>query len=177
MLVFGFGRNIVRIGQFFDGFRDILHSGQTAMIAGAKIEILYTPEDYFPNPIDWGNDTCCAWKITVGGKTVLFTADCDPILCDDMAKWYGSEVLQCDVLQVTHHGFNGATMAFYKAIDPKICLWSCDETRFLNDGRCLGTLSGYEFNRFLRGEKWTRGGATGEREHYHAGQIYIYRFT
>lgn len=157
--------------------RWILHSGQTAMIAGAKIEILYTPEDYFPNSIDWGNDTCCAWKITVGGKTVLFTADCDPILCDDMAKWYGSEVLQCDVLQVTHHGFNGATMAFYKAIDPKICLWSCDETRFLNDGRCLGTLSGYEFNRFLRREKWTRGGATGEREHYHAGQTYIYRFT
>lgn len=154
-----------------------LHAGQTAEIAGAKIEILYTPEDYFPNAINWGNDSSCAWTITVGGKTVLFAGDCDPILCDDMAKWYGSDVLQCDVLQVCHHGFNGATMAFYKAIDPKICLWSCDEVRFLTDARCLGTMSGYEFNRFLREEKWKRGDATGEREHYHCGNTVIYRFT
>lgn len=154
-----------------------IHAGQTAEIAGAKIEILYTPEDYFPNAINWGNDSSCAWKITVGGKTILFAGDCDPILCDDMAKWYGSDVLQCDVLQVCHHGFNGATMAFYKAIDPKICLWSCDETRFLTDGRCLGTLSGYEFNRFLREEQWKRGDATGEREHYHCGKTFIYHFT
>ena len=155
----------------------ILHTGQTAEIAGAKIEILYTPEDYFPNAIDWGNDTSCAWKITVAGKTILFSGDCDPILCDDMAKWYGADVLQCDVLQVCHHGFNGATMAFYQAIDPKICLWPCDETRFLEDERCLGTLSKYAFNQFLREEKWARGNVTGEREHYHAGQTYIYRFT
>lgn len=155
----------------------VVHSGQKVTIGGAEIEILYTPEDYFPNQIDWGNDTSCSWMITVGGKKVFFTGDSDPILCNDMARWYGSEGLQCDILQVTHHGFNGATEAFYRAIDPKICLWSCDATRFASDPRCLGTQSGYEFNQILRNEGWTRGDESGAREHHHCGETYTYNFA
>ena len=107
-----------------------------------------------------------------------------------MAEVYGN-YLQSDVVQVTHHGVNGATLALYQVVDPQICLWPIDEYRFTNDGRCLGLTATsndngysytvysnpnnktkwekYNFNYWLRTEDpiWNRGADSGERVHYH----------
>ncbi len=125
------------------------HTGQKFMLGAAQIEIIYTHEDYYPNDFPYGNQTSSAFRVTLGSKTIMFLGDCEVELCEFMTEKYGS-FLKSDILQVSHHGFNGATKGIYQAIAPDMCLWSVDEYRFNNDTRCLGTLSGYEFNKWLR---------------------------
>ena len=87
-----------------------------------------------------------------------------------MAEAYG-EALQSDIMQLAHHGFNGGVLEMYQLVDPKICLWPCDEFRFQTDSRNLGTNGSYEFNYWLRNSKWEREKTTGSRKHYTASFI------
>ena len=91
----------------------------------------------------------------------MLLGDCEKELCQFMADVYGEE-LKSDILQLSHHGYNGACLDLYRYIDPDICFWASDEYRFYNDPRCLGTASGYDFNAWLRDDSIRR------REHYHA---------
>ena len=43
------------------------------------------------------------------------------------------EKLDCDIVQMAHHGQNGATKELYQAISPKICLWPTPEWLWNND--------------------------------------------
>ncbi len=139
----------------------ILHTGQHFWVGDAEIEVLYTHEDYYPTQIWYGNDTSLAFRVTLGGKKIVYLGDCDPILNQFMADVY-KETLKCDILQLAHHGFNGAVLDIYKYCDPDICFWPTDKARFESDPRCLGTEGGYEFNAWIRDE------SIKVREHYHA---------
>ena len=91
----------------------------------------------------------------------MILGDCEKTNCQDIADAYGTE-LKSDVLQLTHHGFNGACFDINKLVDPDICLWACDGFRFECDVRNLGTADAYLFNRYLRDK------AIKNREHYHS---------
>lgn len=139
----------------------VFHTGEKMYLPGCELEILYTHEDYFPRAFAWGNHTSSAFRMKFAGKTVLFLGDCEKDICQSMTDKYGAE-LKSDVLQVSHHGVNGACASIYHAIDPEICLWPIDDFRFTTDGRCTGALStGYEFNAWLRDE------TVRVRKHYH----------
>ena len=138
----------------------VLHTGMRFWIGEAEIEILYTPEDFAPTTFPTGNHTSCAFRVRLGGKSILLLGDCERELCQFMADVYREE-LKSDILQLTHHGYNGACLDLYQYIDPDICFWASDEYRFLNDPRCLGTAAGYEFN------AWIRDDSIRHREHYH----------
>ena len=43
------------------------------------------------------------------------------------------EKLDCDIVQMAHHGQNGATRELYQSISPKICLWPTPEWLWNND--------------------------------------------
>lgn len=139
----------------------VLHTGQRFFVGDAEIEVLYTQEDYAPAAFPWGNHTSCAFRVRLGGKSILFLGDCEKTLCQFMADVYGEE-LKSDMLQLSHHGYNGACLDLYRYIDPAVCFWASDEYRFLNDPRCLGTASGYDFN------AWIRNDSIRKREHYHS---------
>lgn len=159
------------------------HSGEKLRLPGAEIEILFTHEDNFPVEMQWGNDTSSAWTVTQNGKKYLFLGDCDPMQCRFLADNYG-ESLKCDVLQLTHHGFNGAIEELYRLADPDICLWVCDRMRFEKDGRCLGILAksndhGYSYTEYnqpvtvwedYRFNRWLRDDTVKKRIHHHAGE-------
>ena len=132
----------------------VFHSGQKIYFPGCEIEILYTQEDYFPNAFSTGNHTSCVFRITMEGasgeKTVFMVmGDAEKTLCQEIMDTYGA-ALKCDILQLTHHGFNGACNGIYEYMDPEICFWACDPYRYDTDGRCLGTKNGYEFNKWIR---------------------------
>lgn len=149
----------------------IMHTGQVMELPGASIEVLSTVEDLFcegganslSKEIDL-NTTCITFRINIGGMSFVVLGDAYPTTCNFMANAYG-DALESDILQLSHHGYNGAVLSLYKAIDPKICLWPCDEFGY-NDGVRQGTTSGYQFNYWLRNNPWTRGTTTGDREHY-----------
>ncbi len=139
----------------------IFHTGQKIFFTGCEIEIIYTHEDFYPNELPWGNHTSSAFRVTLGETTFMVLGDCEASLCQQMADTYGEE-LKSDILQLSHHGFNGACIDLYQYIDPAICFWACDDYRFWTDGRCLGTQGGYYFN------YWLRNDSVRQREHYTA---------
>lgn len=140
----------------------VFHTGDTLYLPGLRMDFLFTHEDYYPHEFSWVNHLSAAWKIEGASRTALILGDCEKGLCQQMASAYG-EALRCDVLQLTHHGFNGACLDIYRFADPDICFWAADEERFLNDPRTLGQKKGYEFNAYLRNP------TIRERKHYHSG--------
>ena len=90
----------------------------------------------------------------------MIMGDCEKTICQQMADTYG-EYLKSDMLQLSHHGANGACMDLYQRIDPDICFWACPQSKYENDPRQLGTQAGFEFNFYLRDT------SIKVREHYH----------
>ena len=147
----------------------VFHSGQKMMLPGCEIEFLYTQEDHWPTAFNTANDTSAVWKMKFKGGDFLVLGDSEKSPCRQITKIYG-DYLESDILQLSHHGLNGATEEIYEAIDPKICFWSIDEERFSTDPRCLGDQAGFEFNKYIRTTEWTRGEESGERKHYSASR-------
>ena len=151
----------------------IMHTGQVMELPGATVEVLSTVEDFYcegginslSKEVDI-NNTCIVFRVTIGGMSFIVLGDAYPVTCQFMADAYG-DALQSDIMQVSHHGYNGAVIDLYQAIDPKICLWPCDEYNFRTGSSQIGTQTGYyKFNWWLRNNPWTRDSQTGVRTHY-----------
>lgn len=138
----------------------VIHAGQKLCLADAEIEILFTHEDLFPLEYTWINHTSVAFRIKSGGKTIMILGDCEKTICQQMADTYG-EYLKSDMLQLSHHGSNGACLDLYQRIDPEICFWACPKSSYENDEKQLGIKEGFEFNAYLRDT------SIRVREHYH----------
>lgn len=138
----------------------VIHAGQKLYLADAEIEILFTHEDLFPLEYTWINHTSIAFRIKSGGKTIMILGDCEKTICQQMADTYGA-YLKSDMLQLSHHGSNGACLDLYKRIDPAICFWACPQSSYENNEKQLGIKEGFEFNAYLRDT------SIRVREHYH----------
>ena len=151
------------ISQYWpDAEHFVIHAGQKLYLADAEIEILFTHEDLFPGEFTWVNHTSLAFRITAGGKNVMILGDCEKSLCQQMSDTF-STYLKSDMLQLTHHGANGACIDLYRNIDPAICFWACSQSKYESDERMLGVKAGYDFNAYLRDT------TIRVREHYHSG--------
>lgn len=138
----------------------LLHTGQRFWLEDATVDVVYTADDFAPEIFPWGNHTCCAFRVTFGGKTFLVLGDCEKKLCQFMADVYGA-ALKSDILQVSHHGVNGACIDLYQAVDPDICFWPIDEFRFFNHVQIRGEKA-WDFNR------WILDDSIKKRAHYHS---------
>ncbi len=147
----------------------IFHTGEKLLLPGCEIEFLKTHEDFWPNDFKDPNETSSAWRMTIEDKTMLILGDCLERSNKWMADVYGSE-LKSDILQVTHHGFNGGCVEIYECVDPEICFWPIDQYRFDNDERILGTLSTQTFN------AWLRDDSVKERIHYAASDTVTLKY-
>ena len=158
-----------RMGAFAEEFQALaaalgantllLHTGQRFWLEDAMVEVLYTPDDFAPAAYPWGNHTSCAFRFTLGGKTFLVLGDCEKGLCQFMADVYG-ETMKSDILQLSHHGVNGACLELYQAVDPDVCFWPIDEFRFFNHAQIRGEKA-WDFNR------WILDDAVKARSHFH----------
>lgn len=150
----------------------IMHTGQTMQLPGCTVEVMSTPEDFVctGKELTDPNNASVVIRITLAKTSFMVLGDAYPTTGDFMRDAYG-EALQSDILQMAHHGFNGAVSSdkFYDKIDPKICLWPCDEFRFQTDIRTLGANGNTHWR--LRNEPWKRDGETGMRFHYTASYM------
>ena len=140
----------------------VMHAGQKLYLADAEIEVFFTHENLFPGEYKWVNHTSSAFRITSCGKTVMIMGDCEKSLCQQMADTFG-DYLKSDLLQLSHHGANGACLDLYQRIDPAVCFWACSQRKFESDERMLGIKAGHEFNAYVRDA------SIRVREHYHSG--------
>ena len=139
----------------------IYHTGDVLPFAGGEVEFLFTHEDFWPNKMPWANHTSGVWRFKAEGRTIMVTGDAEKGLCTRIARTfqYG---LKSDILQCNHHGSNGATLPFYKLIDPTVCFWACRQESFERDLRHRGIDPRFDFNAFLRNSDKVTG-------HYHNG--------
>ncbi len=99
------------------------HAGQTYLIGSAKIDILYSFELLCPPEInDKFNMTSIMFSIEMAGQKLMFLGDCMVESSTMMVDMYG-KALDCDFVQVGHHGATGATTELYSLISPIYVLW------------------------------------------------------
>ena len=101
-----------------------MHSGMTVNFTGAEISVLCTHEDVYPDPHIDANDTTTVLRLKIGNQTVVFLGDCrdneSQAMLDNFA---GTDVLKANIVQWSHHGYEGATRALYEAIDADVILF------------------------------------------------------
>ena len=78
------------------------------------------------------NNSSMVIKMYLGRKSILFLGDTGAESSQKLIE-NEKEKLPSDIVQMAHHGQNGATEELYKKIDPKICLWPTPEWLWNND--------------------------------------------
>ena len=109
----------------------IVHTGMKFYIRNACVEIIYTQEDLFPTKLYFFNDSTMVSRITIAGQTITYLGD---------VRWEGSDImsdrykdqLKCDIVQVSHHGYDGGTEEIYRVLNPETCLWPTSAENFTN---------------------------------------------
>lgn len=117
----------------------VLYEGMVLDFDGVKIEVLNDPMDFqaftepSPNNGSNVNDTSLVFRFTFpNGKTLLFLGDLGLRAGNIPAERYG-EKLKSDIVQMAHHGQNGADENVYKLIQPEVCLWTAPLWLYNND--------------------------------------------
>ena len=127
----------------------VYHAGEKLYIPGGEVEFLFAAgEDSWPKTMYWMNHTSGVWRFTIDGRTIMITGDAETSICNQMVGVFG-DYLKSEILQVNHHGANGATLSFYRKIAPIMTFWGCQQYHLDHDNRQRGVSSSYLFNRYL----------------------------
>ena len=104
--------------------------GQIINIDNLEIEILgiKNPE-ITENP---GNEQSMVFTIDTGKTKILILGDTGEKSSKKLLKTQ-KEKLKSDIVQMSHHGQQGATKELYEVVNPRICLWPTPEWLWNND--------------------------------------------
>ena len=99
-------------------------AGQRWRLPGCAVDVLFSAQDAFNNPfyIKSLNNASTVIRINACGQTILFPADIEADSADILCGCFGNN-LKCDVLQIAHHGYHGASDEFYTYCQPKLVLY------------------------------------------------------
>lgn len=100
------------------------HTGQEYYFADAKLEILHTIEDYYPNSVrDLSklniNGASVVFTIEVAGQKNLILGDASPEEADNLVAMWG-DYLKSDIMQMAHHAMEGGSVELYELVDPAV---------------------------------------------------------
>ena len=96
------------------------HVGDRWTLESLEIETLFTHEELRRESSF--NDHSTVIRVTCEGQAILFLGDIWKEGCRYMLETE-PEKLRCDLVQVSHHGFDGATEELYRATGAKTALW------------------------------------------------------
>lgn len=112
------------MGRWGDAVRyGNLHTGLGFTVAGIRVDVLFTQEDLLPTLTDDLNETSTVIRVTAGGQRLLFLADMGRLTAERMLAELPASELKSDIVQVAHHGYEGASLAFYQTVNPETVLW------------------------------------------------------
>lgn len=103
------------------------HTGQVYQFANVRMEVLSSLDDTCYGKCGV-NAISLVLRMQIEGQNILFCADSE-LTQATLAERYGT-YLKSDILQVTHHGFNGGTNRAYSLIAPEVCLVPVHEDIF-----------------------------------------------
>lgn len=98
------------------------------------------------NSFESGNDASLVIKFTIGTQTFMITGDASGGESHQLLASYPSSVLKSDIVQVSHHGYDGLHDKVYKAIDADVALWPMDVVGYNSDGTTSTLFKNYLTN-------------------------------
>lgn len=105
-------------------------SGQVIEAGPAKIQVLN--QAYRMNS-DFVNNSSVAYMVSLNGTNTVFLGDLALAGGNQLLSDVDLRALDCDIVQMAHHGQNGVGYEVYKALKPEICLWPTPQWLWDND--------------------------------------------
>ncbi len=105
------------------------HTGHIIKIRNASIEVLFTQEDLFPMKLYTFNNSTMVTRMSISGQTIMWLGDTETAASEIICDIYG-DYLKSDMVQVSHHGYTGATIEFYRLISPLFAFWPTSANEF-----------------------------------------------
>ena len=96
--------------------------GQIYYIRNAKVEMLYTADLYAENEIDYFNTSSIAFTVEAEGIKTMYMGDIGSTVGNLMSSIYSANDLQCEILQVAHHGIQSSPTSLYPMVAPTYVL-------------------------------------------------------
>lgn len=109
---------------------DIQEPGETFCFDGMKIKILSVANDFTTNPY---NNSSMIMRVWDKRKSIVFLGDAGIECGDKVLAGPFAPDLNCDYLQMAHHGQNGCSEEFYRSIKFSACLWPTPTWVWNND--------------------------------------------
>jgi len=110
---------------------------------GLKVLQAHDPEDEsLKVKCDVVNNTCMVLRLDTDGCRIMLLGDLGAAAGYKLLKrWGGTGELKADMVQMAHHGSDGAEKEVYAEIAPKICYWPTPRWLWDNnlDGQGAGT--------------------------------------
>lgn len=132
------------------------HTGQMLEFGGVLFEVMYTPEDYYPDDFQYLNDSSLVVRAYFEGKSILMLADATFQAGIILTETY-RDYLKSDMVQLAHHGIWASAAVLYDNIQAEVLLWpsnSAGATKWLTDSVVATALS-YAKDVYLPGPKTT----------------------
>ena len=124
-----------------------LRRGDVIECGGLSIDVMHDCENYVNYRCV--NDTGAVLRVHYPNRDILFLADIEIPAAKEMMERYTPEQLRCDIVQLAHHGQNGAHREFYELVRPKIALYTAPDWLWTNnDG--TGPFKTLETRRWMR---------------------------
>ena len=95
----------------------------TLGFAGATVDVLCTHEDVYPMSFVDGNDTSTVLRVNIAGQRILFLGDARDGESVTMLNTIPTAELKMDIVQFSHHGYEGCSDVFYKVVGAPVVLW------------------------------------------------------
>ena len=74
-----------------------------------------------------------AYSLAVNGKHIVFLGDMGEEAGQRLLQEYQGRTIECDIVQMAHHGQFGVNQEVYRALSPEICLWPTPNWLWNND--------------------------------------------
>ncbi len=108
-----------------------LEAGETIECGGLTIDVISDGSDYAEYHTI--NDSSAILRVHYPSRDVLLLGDLGQEAAAALAARVPAETLRCDIVQMAHHGQNGADRAFYEIVRPKIALYTAPMWLWEND--------------------------------------------
>ena len=111
------------------------HSGQVYYYGEEAVEIVYSVEDYYPEPLNYNNSSSLVLRLHAKGNTVMLLADTTHTSGARMMELHG-DALKSDMVQIAHHGMWASYSKLYRYINAPVLLWPSNLTnakKWFND--------------------------------------------
>jgi beta-lactamase superfamily II metal-dependent hydrolase len=110
---------------------NVTEPGRVIKLDHTQFKILgVTQEDILVNPY---NNSSMIIRVWDDSKSMLFLGDCGKEEGDRLLSGPYRKELDCDYIQMAHHGQQGVSKDFYRTVKFKACLWPTPSWVYNND--------------------------------------------